>query len=124
LFKGSAKYGTIDYARERPFLDSIETLYELHKNTLDLTLKKEIYARIDSFSYEASKLAIPNEYDKMVSSIGAKGTNAFTSNDLTCYINDIPSSALEKWLFLESDRFKTLVLRIFHTELRSSLRRV
>lgn len=119
LFKGSAKFGTIDYSRERPFLDSIEVLYELHKNTLDLNFKKAIYARIDSFSYEASKLAIPNEYDKMVSSIGAKGTNAFTSNDLTCYINDIPSSALEKWLFLESDRFKTLVLRIFHTELEA-----
>jgi zinc protease len=119
LFKGSSKFGTIDYAKERPFLDSIEALYEIHKNTVDPYLKKEIYARIDSFSYEASKLAIPNEYDKMVSSIGAKGTNAFTSNDLTCYINDIPSSALEKWLFLESNRFQTLVLRIFHTELEA-----
>ena len=85
----------------------------------DTEKKKAIYSRIDSFSYEASKWAIPNEYDKMVSSIGAKGTNAFTDRDLTCYVNDIPSNALDKWLFMESDRFQNLTLRIFHTELEA-----
>jgi predicted Zn-dependent peptidase len=55
----------------------------------------------------------------MVASLGAKGTNAFTDRDLTCYVNDIPSNGLEKWLAIESDRFQTLVLRIFHTELEA-----
>lgn len=119
LFKGSEKFGTLNYEKEKPFLDSIGALFELRMKTSDESEKQRIYKRIDSFSYEASKLAIPNEYDKMVSSIGAKGTNAFTDRDLTCYINDIPTSALEKWLFLESDRFKHLVLRIFHTELEA-----
>jgi predicted Zn-dependent peptidase len=119
LFKGTKQVGTLNYEMEKPFLDSIAELFELRKNTIDQKMKDAIYKRIDSFSYEASKLAIPNEYDKMLSALGAKGTNAFTDRDLTCYINDIPSNGLEKWLFLESDRFKNLVLRIFHTELEA-----
>jgi zinc protease len=119
LFKGSHQFGTINYDKEKPYLDSISALFEQRKNETDTEKKKAIYSRIDSFSYEASKWAIPNEYDKMVSSIGAKGTNAFTDRDLTCYVNDIPSNALDKWLFMESDRFQNLTLRIFHTELEA-----
>ncbi len=119
LFKGTKQVGTLNYELEKPFLDSISNLFELRKNTADQKTKDAIYKRIDSFSYEASKLAIPNEYDKMLSSLGANGTNAFTDRDLTCYINDIPSNALDKWLFVEGDRFKNLVLRIFHTELEA-----
>lgn len=119
LFKGSHQFGTVNYDKEKPYLDSISALFEQRKNEPDAEKKKAIYSRIDSFSYEASKWAIPNEYDKMVSSIGAKGTNAFTDRDLTCYVNDIPSNALDKWLFMESDRFQNLTLRIFHTELEA-----
>lgn len=119
LFKGSKQFGTVDYEKEKPYLDVIAALYEQRYNEKDPEKKKAIYKQIDSISYEASKLAIPNEYDKMVASIGAKGTNAFTSRDLTCYINDIPSTALEKWLSMESDRFQNLTLRIFHTELEA-----
>lgn len=119
LFKGSKKTGTIDYEKEKPYLDAISVLFEQRMNEKDPQKKKDIYKKIDSLSYEASKWAIPNEYDKMVSSLGAKGTNAFTDRDLTCYINDIPSNGLEKWLSVEGDRFQNLVLRIFHTELEA-----
>ncbi|HEY0262476.1 MAG TPA: pitrilysin family protein, partial [Chitinophagales bacterium] len=119
LFKGSHKFGTINYEKEKPFLDEIAALFEQRYNEKDPAKKKEIYRLIDSVSYEASKWAIPNEYDKMVSEIGAKGTNAFTDRDITCYINDIPSNELEKWLSIEGDRFQNLTLRIFHTELEA-----
>ena len=55
----------------------------------------------------------------MISSIGAKGTNAYTSVEQTVYINDIPSNEMEKWLAIESERFSELVLRLFHTELEA-----
>ncbi len=74
---------------------------------------------VDSLSVEAAKYAVPNEYDKMVSSMGAKGTNAYTSLEKTVYLNDIPSIELEKWLKVESERFSELVLRLFHTELET-----
>ncbi len=119
MFKGSHDFGTKNWASESVLLDSISANFEYHKEATDEAVKKAIYARIDSFSYEASKFAIPNEYDKMMTSLGAQGTNAFTSTDMTVYVNDIPSNGLDKFLALESNRFKTLVLRIFHTELET-----
>lgn len=119
VFKGTQDFGTMNWEKEKPYLDRLSDLFEAHKNEPDEAKKTEIYREIDSVSYEASKWAIPNEYDKMTSSLGAQGTNAFTSNDMTVYINDIPSNAIHKWLRLEANRFKTLVLRLFHTELEA-----
>lgn len=64
------------------------------------------------------KYAIANEYDKICSAIGAR-TNAFTSYDVTAYINNIPSNELKKWIEMETERFKDPVLRLFHTELET-----
>jgi predicted Zn-dependent peptidase len=119
VFKGSADFGTQNWTKEKVVLDSVSALFEAHLNETDEARKKALYHRIDSFSYEASKLAIPNEYDKMVTSLGATGTNAFTSTDMTVYVNDIPSNAMEKWMKLEANRFEKVVLRIFHTELET-----
>ncbi|HEX2901095.1 MAG TPA: insulinase family protein, partial [Bacteroidia bacterium] len=55
----------------------------------------------------------------MLSSIGAKGTNAYTSVERTVYINDIPSNMIGKWLKIEGERFRNPVLRLFHTELEA-----
>jgi len=117
MFKGTHKIGTKDWEKEKVFLDKIAAKFEEHKNEKDEEKKKNIYKEIDKLSYEASKIAIANEYDKMVSSLGAKGTNAYTSNERTVYVNDIPSNELDKFLKLEGERFQTLVLRLFHTEL-------
>lgn len=119
VFKGTPDLGTKDWAKEKVLLDSVSANFEYHKNEKDPAKKKKLYAKIDSFSYEASKYAIPNEYDKMTTSLGAQGTNAFTSTDMTVYVNDVPSNGLEKFLKLESDRFQQLVLRLFHTELET-----
>lgn len=119
LFKGSDKYGTIDWEMEKPLLDSISALYEAHRMETDPEKKGEIYALIDSVSYTASKYAAANEYDKMISSIGGSGTNAYTWVDQTVYVNTIPANELEKWMELESERFSKLVLRLFHTELET-----
>ncbi|MDB5032957.1 MAG: peptidase [Chlorobi bacterium] len=119
LFKGTDKFGTKDWAKEKPLLDRIEQLYEDYGRETDATRRKAIYHIIDSVSGEAAKYAIANEYDKMVGSIGAKGTNAFTSVEQTVYENDIPENQLEKWLMVESERFRAPVFRIFHTELEA-----
>ncbi len=119
MFKGTQKYGTRDWAKESIYLNTISDLYEKHLKETDEGKKREIYHEIDSVSKLASDYAIPSEYDKMVASIGASGTNAFTSNDMTVYVNDIPSTAIDKWATLESERFSTLVLRLFHTELET-----
>ena len=119
MFKGSQSFGTQDYAAEKPMLDEIEQLFEVYRKTEDEAERKALYKRIDSISYEASKLAIPNEYDKLMASIGAQGTNAYTGYDMTVYVENIPSNQVENWLKIEADRFKNVVIRGFHTELET-----
>lgn len=119
LFKGTDKYGTKDYAKEEVELKKIDSLYDVYGQTKDAIQRKKIYRLIDSVSGIAAKHAIANEYDKMMSNIGAKGTNAFTWLEQTVYINDIPTSQLKKWLMIEGERFRKPVLRIFHTELEA-----
>ena len=119
MFKGTNHFGTLDWPKEQEQLKRIEALYEVYNHTTDPAQRKAIYHQIDSVSYEASKYAIPNEYDKMMSMIGAQGTNAFTSNDMTVYQEDIPSNELERWLIIESERFANPVFRLFHTELEA-----
>ena len=119
MFKGTENFGTSDYAAEKPLLDSIKTLFEVYRTKTDPEERKAIYHRIDSISYEASKIAIPNEYDKLMSIIGADNTNAFTSNDMTVYQEDIPSNEIDNWAKIEADRFIHPVIRGFHTELEA-----
>lgn len=119
LFKGTSKYGTKNWEKEKVLIDQISDLYEEHRNTTDEDARKDIYAKIDSISGEAAQFAIANEYDKMIGSLGAQGTNAYTWYEQTVYINDIPSNELEKWAKIESERFSELVLRLFHTELEA-----
>ncbi|MBE0678712.1 MAG: insulinase family protein, partial [Bacteroidales bacterium] len=68
---------------------------------------------------EASGYAIPGEYHKMMSDIGARNIGAFTMYELTVYVSDIPSSELKKWLTLEINRFGDIALRLFHTEIET-----
>ncbi len=119
VFKGTSKIATINWKKEKMVLQQISDLYEKRRSVTDEKERNTIYHQIDSLSGIAAQFAVPNEYDKMISSIGAKGTNAYTSVEQTVYINDIPSNEFEKWLTIESERFNELVLRLFHTELEA-----
>ena len=121
LFKGTNLFGTLDFKKEAPMLDKIESLYEEYRSYKmnDTLNRNRVWSQIDSISGEAAKYAIANEYDKMVTGLGAKGTNAYTSFEKTVYINDIPSNQIEKWLKLEAERFRYPVFRLFHTELEA-----
>ncbi|MBQ8673896.1 MAG: insulinase family protein [Bacteroides sp.] len=119
MFKGTKQYGTQNYEAEKPLLDQIEQQFEVYRKTTDEAQRKAIYHVIDSLSQEASKYAIPNEYDKLMSAIGANGTNAYTSFDVTCYTEDIPSNQVENWARIQADRFQNAVIRGFHTELET-----
>ncbi len=119
MFKGTTHFGTRDYAREEPLLIKIEALYEQYRRTKDAAKRTAIYHEIDSISYEASKWAIPNEYDKLMASIGSQRSNAYTGEDLTCYMENIPSNEVENWAHIQADRFANMVIRGFHTELEA-----
>ncbi|AZZ58586.1 insulinase family protein [Riemerella anatipestifer] len=119
MFKGTDKYGSLDWTKEKVELDKIDALYEQYNKTTDEVKRKAIYRKIDSISGVAAKFAIANEYDKMMSAMGAQNTNAFTSFEQTVYTDDVPSSSLDKYLKVQAERFRNPILRIFHTELEA-----
>lgn len=119
LFKGTSRIGTLDWEAEKKELDKIEDLYEEYRKTLSPLKRKNLYRQIDSISLVASQYAIPNEYDKLLSNLGAVGTNAYTFVEQTVYVNNIPSNALERWAEIEAERMGNLATRLFHTELEA-----
>ncbi len=119
MFKGTKQFGTTDPEAEAPLLDEIEQRYEEYRTITDEAIRKQKYHEIDSVSQLAAKYFIPNEYDKLMAAIGSQGSNAFTSNDVTCYVEDIPSNEIENWAKVQADRFQNMVIRGFHTELEA-----
>ena len=119
MFKGTTHFGTTDVAKEKPYLDEITRRYESYRKLTDPTQRKQAYHEIDSISQLAAKYNIPNEYDKLMASIGSEGSNAYTSNDVTCYTENIPNNEIENWAKIQSDRFQNMVIRGFHTELEA-----
>ena len=119
MFKGTLQFGTNNAVAEAPLLDQIEQRYEAYRKLTDPAARKQAYHEIDSVSQVAAQYFIPNEYDKLMAAIGARGTNAFTSDDVTCYTEDIPSNEVENWAKIQSDRFQHMVIRGFHTELEA-----
>ena len=119
MFKGTKQFGTNNAEAEAPLLAEIELRYEAYRRLTDPEARRQAYHEIDSVSQLAAKYFIPNEYDKLMAAIGAEGTNAYTSNDVTCYTADIPSNEIENWAKIQSDRFQNMVIRGFHTELEA-----
>lgn len=119
MFKGNDKFGTLNYEEESVMLDSLEAMFNYYATLTDDVERKDYYTKIDEYSNETAKLAIPNEYDKMISLIGGQGLNAYTTNDRTVYTVDIPSNELGRFLKIEGARFSKIVNRLFHTELEA-----
>ena len=119
MFKGTKRFGTANIIKEQPYLDDIQQRYERYRLLTNPQERKKAYQEIDSVSQIAAQYFIPNEYDKLMASIGADGTNAFTSYDVTCYVEDIPSNEVDNWAKIQADRFQNMVIRGFHTELEA-----
>ena len=119
MFKGTNHFGTSNLQAEKPLLDSIESRFEQYRHITNPAARKQWYHKIDSLSQLAAKYNIPNEYDKMMASIGSEGSNAYTSEDQTCYVEDIPGNEIATWARIQADRFRNMVIRGFHTELEA-----
>ena len=117
LFKGTTEMGTINYAAEKPHLDSINMLYDELAKTASPEKQKQIQQQINQQAVAASKYSLPNELDNLLKGIGSSGVNAFTTNDMTFYHNSFPPSQILKWLEIYSHRFQHPVFRSFQSEL-------
>lgn len=119
MFKGTTKIGALNWEEEQKFIAQIEDLYEQYNHSTTNEDRSKIYKEIDRISLLASDQYSAGEYDRLMQNLGAKSVNAATSYDYTTFIADIPKNELEKWLTIEAERFSSLVLRGFHTELET-----
>lgn len=122
LFKGSREIGTTDHTLEAPLLAAADAahdslLSELARPRPDTFRIRRLTAAVESFEDQAETYAVPNEYDRILSSAGGRGLNATTSYEATRYFIELPANRLELWFALESDRMRDPVLRGFHTEM-------
>lgn len=119
MFKGTDRIGTTDWAKEKPYLDSISDLYDQIQATNDPTRRHELQMEVNRLNIEASKYAIPNETDAILQQMGCTGLNAGTSYDYTVYYNTLPSNQLENWMEVYAERFRNPVYRLFQGELEA-----
>ena len=117
LFKGTQTMGTQDYALEKPHLDSIRILYDKLAQTDDESTQLAIQKAINQHEIAAAAYAIPNEFDRLIKSIGSTRVNASTNYDYTNYYNFFPSNQINRWLDIYAHRFQDPVFRLFQTEL-------
>lgn len=119
MFKGTERMGTTDYARERPWLDSISAQYDLLSRTTDQQRRTAIQQRINELSLRAADYAIPNEYSRLISRYGGSDLNAATGMDVTYYHNTFMPQYIAQWCWLSSERFISPVFRLFQAELEN-----
>ncbi len=77
---------------------------------------RELEKEFNGLIEEQRKVLVKNEFDQILSGQGASGMNAFTSEDMTAYFENVPANKLELWMWMESDRIKNRVFREFYAE--------
>jgi len=117
LFKGTETMGSMNYEAEKPHLDSINRLYEQLAATESTEQQAVLQQRINEQAKAASQYGLPNEFDRLLRSIGGTGINAFTSYEMTFYHNSFPAHEIERWLDLYATRFDNPIFRSFQSEL-------
>ncbi len=111
-FKGSETIGTNNYQEEAPLLEELENI----QLALQIEETQELKDQLKSVSEKLEKLWKPNEFSKLYKQRGATGLNAGTSKDYTVYLVNLPVSALDYWMWAESDRLINPVFRQFYKE--------
>ena len=119
MFKGTDRMGTIDYAAEKPLLDSISVQYDQLSQTKDDAVRKQIQQHINELSVKAADYVIPNEFNRLISKYGGSKLNAGTGYDMTYYHNEFLPQFIEQWCWLNSERLMTPVYRGFQGELEN-----
>ena len=99
------------YARFK--LGEIDDPWDAKNDTPQLSsLRKELRETMESHR----DVIVKDEFSSIYQGAGATGMNAFTSEDVTFYINQIPANKFELWCWMESDRLQNSVFREFFSE--------
>jgi len=136
MFKGTPTIGTSDYEKDLAILNEQEKvrdemraeerkLREMYRRgEIDDVLKpenwtpryRELQAQFKKLVEDERKVIVKNEFDNILSAAGCSGMNAFTSEDMTVYFENVPANKLELWMWMESERILHPVFREFYAE--------
>ena len=119
MFKGTDRIGTINWEKEKVYLDSISMMYDKLHETDDPAARNAIQMKINELSIASTDYAIPNEVDVILTQMGGKSLNAGTSYDMTMYYNIFPSNQISKWMDVYVERFRNPIFRLFQSELEA-----
>lgn len=111
-FKGTKQIGTEDYAAEEPLLRQLDELMLTPEVARDETWQE----RHDATLGKLEKLWKGNEFSELYKLQGAVGLNAGTGKDYTVYMVSLPTTAIEFWMAMESERLLNPVFRQFYKE--------
>ena len=119
LFKGTETLGTRDANAERALfvrMDALQDSILALERLGDTTAVPSLRERIDSLEMEARAYVLPNEFERVLSTNGARGLNATTDWESTTYFVELPANRAQLWFLLESDRMANPVFREFYAE--------
>jgi predicted Zn-dependent peptidase len=77
---------------------------------------KELEAEFKKLIDSQREIIVKSEFDRVYTTAGASGMNAFTSEDMTAYFISVPANKLELWMWMESERLLRPVFREFYSE--------
>ncbi len=136
MFKGTPTIGTKDARRDLEIIAEQERVRDeiraeerklraawrrgevsdLTKPEVKSERQRELEARFKELIEAQRAILVKNEFDRIYTTQGASGMNAFTYYDLTAYFITVPANKLELWLWMESERLLRPVFREFYAE--------
>ncbi len=136
LFKGTPTIGTKHATRDLAIIEEQEVVREQmraeeklvraawRRGEVDDPTKienqtpryRELQAQFRKLIDEQRGLLVKNEFDRIYTTQGGSGMNAFTTYDLTGYFITVPANKLELWCWMESERLLRPVFREFYAE--------
>ena len=136
MFKGTPTIGTKDYQKDLEIINEQERVRDLiraeesnmraayRRGEIDDLLKpenkterlKELEKEFAGLIAKQREIMVPNEFDRVYTTAGGSGMNAFTSQDITVYFITVPANKLELWMWMESERLLRPVFREFYAE--------
>jgi len=136
MFKGTPTIGTKDYKKDVEIImeqERVRTEMRAEEARLrqawregkidDVTKPesqspryKELEKKFNALIGKQREVLVKNEFDRIYTTAGGSGMNAFTTADITGYFITVPANKLELWMWMESERLLRPVFREFYAE--------
>lgn len=119
-FKGTDKIGSKDFVTEKPLLEQVlavgTRIADMKRQGATPDEYKDLLAQRLVLEAKENTVTEKNAFYNALIRSGANDLNAATGVDNTVYYAELPSSKLELWAYMESERLMHRVFRGFFTE--------